>query len=359
MPTLSRGFNRVEPLIAKTMEYLSIPSVVGSEQTFMNHLSQDFKGLGLQVLEHNGLLEICGKNPGSAIICAHTDRHGLISIGNNEYTYAAQYMKEIKYGENSQSSRSELASIAKRFEGERVFAYDPKTGEHLGKGIIESCDLEELSGDSLFYINGMEKMPQGTPIAYARTARAEKKDIKGQIDNTLSLGVVYRLFQRGFQGTALLTTEEEIGKSWMHLSSWLAESNIETKSLLVLDTSPYVSRINIEEGFIVLRNRDKSAVFNADLTAHLENRCNDLLIPFEYKDVMLTEWGKEVHELGSTELGKLVLFSEGRWNGATIQIPTISYHTSNETTTRRAIRNYYDFLHDILIAHPLEYLEIP
>ena len=47
--------------------------------------------------------------------------HGLISIGDDEYVYAAQYMKEIKYGQNNRLARQQLEGIAKRFEGEKDF----------------------------------------------------------------------------------------------------------------------------------------------------------------------------------------------------------------------------------------------
>ena len=59
--------------------------------------------------------------------------------------------------------------------------------------------------------------------------------------------------------------------------------------------------------------------------------------------------GKEIRQLGSTELGKLIAETGGRWSGATIQIPTVLYHTSNETTSRACIRNYYDLLANVLI----------
>jgi hypothetical protein len=71
------------------------------------------------------------------------------------------------------------------------------------------------------------------------------------------------------------------------------------------------------------------------------------------KDETLLAKGKTVEQLGSTELGKLIKNTAGRWSGASVQIPTLMYHTSNETTSLAAIGNYYRFLSNILIQDPL------
>lgn len=351
--SLSKGFNAVEIVIAKTMQYQAIPAVVGHEGMLLHHLYKDFQALKLQTVEHDGVLEISGKSPHSAIICAHIDRHGLISIGGGEYAYAAQYMREIKYGEPHGSSIAQLRDIAERFEDEIVYAYDPKTGEKLGRGMIQACENHMTKGDSLFTIIGMDPMPLNCPVAYSRTTRAEKGRIKGQIDNAISLGVIYALFKKGFQGTALLTTEEEIGKSWFHIGRWLEKCNLESRNLLVLDTSPYNTDEQIDEGALVFRNRDKSALFNEDLVHQLKIRAEELALPYNVKDEFLIKRGKTTAQLGSTELGRLIQNYDNRWSGATIQIPTNMYHTSNETTTRTAIKNYVAFLRNILIDDPI------
>ncbi len=354
-PTLTHGFNDVESIIAKTMKYLSIPSVVGFEHFFMNFLYEDFKSLGLSVVKYPGLLEVRGNNPSAAILCAHIDRHGLVSLGGNQFAYAAQYVREIKYGEEHKSSRKELVTIANRFENEKVYAYNPKTNERLGKGLIGVCTAGEDKGDSIFKVNGIEEeIPYGVPLAYARMARAEDGNLKGQIDNTLSLGVVHALFRAGFQGTAYLTTEEEIGKSWIHIATHLESEGIETQDLLVLDTSPYLDHNPMEEGTLVFRDRDRFAEFNKGLTKTLTKRCRDLNIAFTVKDREMLKAGKNIDEIGSTELGRLTQEMDRMWTGTTIQIPTTMYHTSYETTTRKAIKNYYRFLKDILIDDPIE-----
>ena len=206
----------IDCIIAKTAEYLSVPSVVGHEGPFLDFLERDFKALGLQVYKTKQYISVCGEDPLSACLCAHLDRHGLISIGGEEYVYAAQYMKEVKYGENNRLAIDQIQSITERFEGEMIYAYDPVSGERIGEGRIEACDALELGGDALFHVPDMPAIDQGIPLAYARTACFENGRLRGQIDNALSLAVIYALFRDGFQGTAILSTEEEIGKSWLH-----------------------------------------------------------------------------------------------------------------------------------------------
>lgn len=339
----------IDLIIQKTAEYLAVPSVVGHEQFFMKFLRNDFEKLGLSVFRNDGVLEVQGKKPKEAIICAHIDRHGLISLGDDEYVYAAQYMKEIKYGENNLSSRVQVESIARRFEGEKVYAYHPDSGEELAEGVIEACYPHMMNNDALFYVEGIAQLDQNIPLAYSRQASHEKGLLKGQIDNVISIAMVYALFKAGYQGTALFTCEEEIGKSWIHIAEYLEGMHIETDRLMVLDTSPYAHQGIINEGPIVFRNRDKSEMFNQEFVAALKARCESLNIEYQVKDEMLLAEGKEISDLGSTELGRLVQGSEGRWNGATIQIPTLMYHTSNETTSDKAIEHYYTFLHNILI----------
>ncbi len=344
-----RGINEIDLIIAKTMQYLDVPAVVGHEGIFMAHLQADFQKLRMNTVRYDGVLEITGNDPKSAIICAHIDRHGLISLGDREYAYAGQYIKEIKYGEHNVASINTLKNIADRFDGERVYAYDAQTGEVMGRGIIRTAHSMMHDGDSVFFVEGMGDIPQNTPLAYGRTAVSQDGKFKGQIDNALSLGVVYALFQSGFQGTALLTCEEEIGKSWIHIAKYLTDNAIETQNLLVLDTSPYMDNGAIDDGMLVLRRRDKSERFNGALVDKLIARCDALSYAHQVKDEFLLERGRTIKQLGSTELGRLISETQGRWSGATVQVPTNMYHTSSETTTKKAIRTYYRFLKNILI----------
>ncbi len=342
-----------ETVSLKTVEYLSVPSVVGHEGHFFKYLKHDFEKLGLSVKEHQGILEISGSAPKSKIISAHVDRHGLISVGAGKYAYAAQYVKEEKYNEENNPTKKTLEAISDRFEGELVFAYDTQSGDRLGEGTIEDCEPCMANGDSIFHVRGMKDMPKNTPIGYARLAESDGEFLKGQIDNVVSLGVIYVLFQNGFQGTALLSAEEEIGKSWIHIQNWLESEQVETKELIIIDTSPYRETAPVERNMIVLRNRDKSAEFNKDLMHKIKSRCDALGMNYQIKDEYFLSQGLEIKDLGSTELGRLVQNAQGRWSGATVQIPTTEYHTSYETTSKGCIESFYALLQDILITDPV------
>ena len=343
-----------ETVVLKTIEYLKIPSVVGHEAFFLNYLQEDFAKLGLHVKQSFGVLEISGDKPNSNIVTAHTDRHGLISVGKDRYAYAAQRIKEQKYGEMSSPTARTLKAIQERFIGEDVLAYCPKTGHILDKGTIMGTEIDPLTKNSYFTIDGIVIDNPDIPIGYARNAETRGDLLRGQIDNVLSLGLIYVLFQNGFTGTALLTTEEEIGKSWTHLKNWMVGNQIETKNLFVLDTSPYREKNPIQENKIVLRNRDKSGIFHADMVNEIKRRCDKLNLPFQVKDEYFLGQGLEIKDLGSTELGRLVLETKNQWNGATIQIPTTEYHTSYETTSRGCIESCYRLLSDLLIENPLK-----
>jgi putative aminopeptidase FrvX len=342
-----------ETVCLKTVEYLSVPSVVGHEEHFFRYLKNDFEKLGLTVTQHDGILEISGAKPKSQIISAHIDRHGLISMGNGQYAYAAEYVREEKYGEENRPTRKTLEAISDRFEGEIMLAYDPKTGDRLGEGTIEDCEACMANGDSVFYVRGMKDMPANIPVGYSRLARSDGDFLKGQIDNVVSIGVIYVLFQNGFQGTAILSAEEEIGKSWIHIQNWLEKENIESKNLIIIDTSPYRESEPVDNHIVVLRNRDKSAEFNKELVERIKKRCEGLNLPFQIKDEFFLSQGLEIKDLGSTELGRLVDNTKGKWSGATIQIPTTEYHTSYETTSKGCIESFYALLQNILITDPI------
>ncbi len=343
-----------ETVVLKTIEYLSIPSVVGHERFFIEYLSDDFQKLGLNTHINDGILEVSAKNPNKQIVCAHLDRHGLISVGDNKYRYAARHIKEKKYNEENPTSKAMLNAISSRFEDEIVFAYHPYDGKKLAEGKISQCEESAKNHKAIFLLNDVEEdMPIDTPIAYARKAENSDGFLKGQIDNVISLGIIYALFQNGFQGTALLSTEEEIGKSWIHITNWLKHNNKDTKELLVIDTSPYRESDPVDNNMVVLRNRDKSAEFNAELTQKIKDRCEKLSIPYQVKDEFFLSLGLSIPDLGSTELGRIVQNSDGLWSGSTIQIPTLEYHTSYETTSRGCIDNYYALLQNILITDPM------
>ncbi len=340
----------IATIIAKTDEYLRIPAVVGHEKPFLDYLQADYAKLGYHVQRAENIVAVSGEQPDSCILTAHSDRHGILSIGDGDYRYAAHVVKDIKYNEKTSASDfTYLKHICHQFTTENVFAYDNNTGSTAETGTVEACYYCTDRANLVFKVADMPPMARGTPLAYAHNQVEQGDYIVGQLDNTLCVAIIYALFQRGFQGTVIFTAEEEIGKSWQHLGHFLATQQMETEQLLVLDTSPYTTTEFADAGKIVLRRRDGFSMFNADMTQTLQNMCNNLNLPYDIKDKTLLEMGKETSELGRTELGRLLHEYDGRWQGTTLQIPTFNYHTNNESTTRRAICNFFTLLREYCV----------
>ena len=321
-------------IITKLGEYLRKPSVVGYEQFFKHYLAEDFLREGYEVEEQEKLVIVRKKNTQSdKIITAHIGRQGLLVNAKQEFEYATfcQSPKEHHLSD----------SIGKRFLGEIMYAYNEQ-GEKLAQGKVEHfTETERL----LFDVEIMKTLPVGTPIAYLSKLVQKEGRLSAQIDNVISVAVAYQLVQDGFDGTLLLTTEEETGKSWKHILHYLQDNNISTQQIITLDTSPYDNNHAIDEGVVVLRNRDESGMFNTQLVEQLGGKLEKADVPYEMKDEVLL---KEKKHLGRTELGRIVRETNGKYNGATIQIPTIHYHTNYETTSEKALMNYYKALRLVL-----------
>ena len=50
-----------------------------------------------------------------------------------------------------------------------------------------------------------------------------------------------------------------------------------------------------------------------------------------------------------TELGRIIKATKGAINGTTLQLPTIGYHTVEETTTKKSIDAMIDILQRLYI----------
>lgn len=330
----------VSNIIAKTDEYLKVPSVVGHEKPFLDHLYNEYKELNYTTIREDNIVAVSGDKPDSAYLSAHVDRHGILSIGDGDYRYAAHAVKNYKYDEDTASENtSHLQNICTQFESEKVHAYGRWSGDVITSGTVQRCHFCGTRSNLIFNIEDMAEMPEGIPVAYAHDSVERDGYIAGQLDNALSVAVISGLFEAGFQGTAIFTAEEEIGKSWKHLSGFMHSRDIETDRLIVLDTSPYDTSDYADTGKIVLRNRDSLGVFNAPMVGELKKTCEMLELAFDVKDETLAALGKKENQLGRTELGRLIQEHKGRWSGATVQISTFNYHTNNESTTRLAINN--------------------
>lgn len=323
------------------------PSVVGAEESFFRVLSRELEELDIKVERYLGVLVAQGSQPEKLILSAHIDRNGLLCTGPNEFQYAA--FIAANRGELNGDSVSEqmMASIADRFTGQRVQAHLPYTGTYLGQGIISSGYNCPKQHNLIFEIDGLEFLQPGTPIAFLDRLRVTDTHLSAQLDNVISVAIIVYLFRRGFQGTALFTAQEEAGRSWRYALAWFQRVSLTSNRLLVLDTSPYPTLEAAAEQELVLRKRDASGDFALAFTNEIVRICDHLGITHSYKDDWIERQNVDRPKpmsFGRTELGRLAAATGGAINGTTIQIPTTSYHTANETASLASIRAIIELL---------------
>jgi len=224
----------------------------------------------------------------------------------------------------------------------------------MAEGVVNGFSYNLDAKTLIFDIPDFDKLPAGTAIAYISPLVRETGHLASQIDNAISAAVAYQLVQDGFDGTLLFATEEEIGRSWQHIAKYLQSQDAPSRELITLDTTPYEDERAISEGLIVLRNRDEHGEFNPDLVGRLRAGCDSQGIKYEMKDELIQVQnaqlpkGAKPKQLGTTELGRIVQHTAGKFNGATVQLPTTEYHSNHETTSELALTNYYEALKKLL-----------
>ncbi len=319
------------------------PSVVGAEHSFFRVLQRELEERDAEVTWYEGLLVARKGDPDAMMLSAHIDRHGLICTGPNEFQYAAFVAGSRSDLLGNSVSEELMLTIADRFEGTPVFAYQPWSGAYSGSGTIHSASICEYRHNLIFEVKGLEHLVAGTPVALRDNLRLLDGRLYGQLDNVLTAAILVYLFETGFQGTAFFTAQEEAGRSWRYLLEWFRRFGGSTNNLIVLDTSPYPSREEANRQDVVLREKDANAAFNKSMTKRLEALCREHNIAFSYKDRYIAEQnaalaaaGMNPRSLGSTEMGRIIAASNGLVDGTTLQIPTTGYHTMNESAAIEA-----------------------
>jgi putative aminopeptidase FrvX len=332
------------------------PSVVGAEYPYFFTLKRELEELGIQTTLYEGMLVAQGNDPSSGYISSHVDRHGLICTGPNEFQYAA-YINKNK-GDLTGKSVSEQTyySLVDRFIDQSVQAYNQCSGSYKGIGQITSSYVCERRKNLIFEIEGLEDIEANTPIAFVDKLSLDDEYLSGQLDNVVTNAMVIYLYQLGYQGTAFFTAEEEAGKSWRYLLEWFQRFDINTQELLIVDTSPYSELEMLDTRDVVFRKRDIHAVFKSPLLKKMTNICKKHKISYEYKDAYLKERNQEAikeglpkNSLGSTELGRIIFATKGAIQGTTLQIPTINYHTTNETARAKSITQAIKILRNLYL----------
>lgn len=329
--------------LAKTLQYLDFPAVVGFETPFLDHVAQDFQAAGFKAERCRNLAVIDLGKPGPVFL-AHGDRHGLVSAAHGAL-YAAYAVKNTKYGDQSRPSAAFIETLHERHRGEEVFAYDPKTGGRLAYGDIVGVAPDE-EGRPRFELTGLPPLEAGTPLGFSRSLdRSQAGYVSGQIDNPASIAALRVAAEFGLGGTVIITAEEEIGRSAAHVLTWAEAGALPpTRALIVCDTSPFDDGAACLSGAVILRRRDASASFDEDAVAQLESAAAKAGAPVIFKDSYLdrenearARRGEPLKSMGLTELGQIIAQSKGAYTGATLQIPTFNYHTNRESTTPRAL----------------------
>jgi putative aminopeptidase FrvX len=339
--TLNNDSSSFDDFLDLLRNLIREPSVVGAEDSFFRVLLRELGELGLDLVYYQGVLVARGKDPQGLVLSAHIDRHGLVCTGPNEFQYSAFLASNRSEQTGDSVSEQMLSAIQDRFTGQRVQAHLPYTGTYLGQGAITRSYICPYRNNLIFEIDGLGFLQPGTPVSFLDRLHIHDGCVSGQLDNVLSVALLVYLFRRGFQGTVLFTAQEEAGRSWRYALSWFQRLQIRTRRLIVLDTSPYPTREAAEAQHLVLRNRDASADFDSQMTAELDEKCAALGISCSYKDAYVeaqNETRQKKLSLGRTELGRLIVATNGGISGTTLQIPTTGYHTASETTSLDSIR---------------------
>ena len=344
------------PFLDLLKQLIRVPSVTGAEHSFLVYLKRELDEIGIETKYYDGLLVAHGNNPTKGMLSAHIDRHGVICTGPNEFQFAAFLAKNRSDLRGNSLSEQTYQLIAKRYINQQVQAYEPWSGSYLGIGQISDVYMNEDVNNLFFKIEGLSHLQPGTPIAFSDKLKRSDDLLSAQLDNVISAAIIIYLYQNGFQGTAFFTAQEEAGKSWRYVYEWFRKNNVTTNELLVLDTSPYDTRLEADVQQVVLRNRDANARFKSPILKQLKNFCHKNKIDFSCKDTFIQEKNKIRKEkglslltLGSTELGRIVMESKGSIQGATLQIPTTGYHTVEETASIKSVKAILHILSSIYI----------
>lgn len=310
------------------------PSVVGVEDAFFRVLRRELEEYPVKVERYHGLLVASGSEPDSLYLSAHADRHGLLCTGPNEFQYAA-FIAGNRGELNGDSISEQLMDlISGRFRGQRVQAHSPFAGSYLGQGQIKHSYVCPRRRNLIFEIDGLEYLQPGTPVSFLDRLQVAENRVSAQLDNVVSVAMLIELIRRGFQGTALFTAGEEAGRSWRFAVEWFQRHDIQTDSLIVLDTSPFPTLDDLALQDVVLRNKDSTGEFDRRVTRRVMDSCEHLGISYRFKDHYVEELNltrEKMLSLGRTELGRIISATSGTVTGTTVQLPTSSYHTAAET----------------------------
>ena len=215
--------------IDKCISFAKIPSVSLFEKPLYDFILKTFQFDDYEkISDENYIAFIPKKNISNTVISVHIDRLGIVFNGS-DFVYSNYYGYKL----NSKKYKPALL-FGKRFVGEKVVGYN-LDGEIINDGIVRDCWIRDKDKELIFNIDGIEanKLTSPTPIAYKNELIIRNDEIEGQIDNVISLALVYFLLKENFGYTILFTTKEELGMSWQFICKFL-----ENNSALTFNTGP-------------------------------------------------------------------------------------------------------------------------
>lgn len=335
--------SELQPLLTILRELVRQPSVVAWEHAFFLALKRELEERGATVKWYEGLMVATGGRPDSITFSAHVDRHGLVSVGEGEFEYAAFVAAQRGDLPGDTISQHLISKIVDRFADNVVWGYEPRSGVYLGRGRITSAYVCPHRDNLVFQIEGLSHLNPNTPVAFEDRVHVEDGRVSAQLDNVIMAAMLVHLFEVGFQGTAMFTAQEESGRSWRFLNEWFLRFGSERRRLFVLDTSPFPDIEAADAQRVVLRTRDNNSVFDEEVTEEVRAVCERERVTYSFKDKLIEAQNEEAQRtggstksFGSTEMGRLAQANEGV-RGTTIQVPTTGYHTTSETVSLQSV----------------------
>jgi len=343
--------NNINKILSLVEEFLKVPSIIGFESLFLKYLNDKiskFEGDYSLNLNEEYLIIKPKKNYNKytsfgkrekIIFSAHVDRHGFILNEDDEIEYLAYYLKKKNGLKFKRDIYDFYLSCGQRHTHDFIYSFDKNLGNINDKYFIERFNLDWKNKLVTFEVDKKINSNKDKLFMLNPELKLKDKYFFGQIDNVISVAVlVYLLEKNKIQNEIIFTTKEEIGFSYKNVLKYLNKIKVENSiKIITLDTSPYENFKDKKNGFLVLREGDENGSFDLDLINDLKKKLEYLGIPFYFKS----------SNNGMTELGRISSESKGVFNGATLQLPTLNYHTTYETATIESLENYLKIIDEI------------
>ena len=325
----------IEDFLKILEDISSIPSVTNFEIPLYNFINKFSFDRYEKILDENYIAFLPEGYKGDMLISIHIDRLGIVF--DKYFTYSNYY----GYSLINKKYKPSLI-FGKRFINEKMVAYDIQ-GNKIGEGEVIDCSIKE-NEKLVFEIEGLnsKKLNSPTPVSYKNNIIIKDDELEGQLDNAISIALAYFLLIDEIQCPILFTTQEEIGKSWEYVYDFMKKQKINT--VITIDTTNIEGLSDFNSTDIVFRTSDDLADFNLSLI----EKFIDISKKQNLRYFLKTKNPQQSEIKTITEVGHIIKESENKLNGASIQFPTIKYHTNRETVKIKSINSIFFFIKDYL-----------